>query len=299
MAKLTSREQALLGRGYSETQILTLGRTDDSVVRETARRLAADFPTGNTSPGMPKCIFLGGQPGSGKSVHSRRITAQAESRYVEIGLDLYRTWHPHYGDIERVIADHWIDRTETENDTPGNDIADFTHLFAGQVTDAVIALAQQRRLDMILEWGLRTWEEPLRMMQDIYSMGYRISICFIAADRQTSLAACQFRADVMDAAGHIMRRVSNEFHELALSTLAESCRRLYDEAVIANAWCDDFRIVDRAGNILWRCGDTGHPAEVYAVCLNTPCVCTANSEAEAIRSADAELRGLQLGRNAQ
>mgnify|MGYP003318895747 CR=1 FL=1 len=40
--------------------------------------------------------------------------------------------------MEKCIRKHWKNRKESINDTPGNDIADFTHWFAGDMTDRLI-----------------------------------------------------------------------------------------------------------------------------------------------------------------
>lgn len=291
-SKLTAREAALCRRGYDEALVLGLSRVSPDYTRRTAERIVGEFPAGGSGSRSPRCVFLGGQAGSGKSTYSRRLSAGGV--WAEIGLDCYRTYHPAYRRLEEEIRGHWARRVQTPDDSPGNDMADFTHRFAGEVADMVIPLAAERRLDMLLEWGLRTPEEPLAMMEALSGMGYEVSVCFLATDAETSFAACGLRSDVMEGFGHIMRRVSREFHDLSVATLPQSCGKIYEQAVLHHHWCGDFRIIRRSGDVLWQQGDPGDPCSIYGKYLHAVPETIINDPAEARKSAVTELRGLAL-----
>lgn len=145
MEKLNGILEALISRGYSREDVIKLSSYTDEdfncLVDIAFDRISEDVvPVKN-----PVALFIGGQPGCGKSCLSMKIKKEY-SNVVEIGIDNYRMYHPNYLKMEKLIKEHWKNRKETINDTPGNDIADFTHLFAGAMTDAMIEKTSKKML---------------------------------------------------------------------------------------------------------------------------------------------------------
>ena len=208
----------------------------------------------------PTAIYIGGQPGAGKSILSMAVKKSAPN-YVEIAMDNYRTYHPNYEAIEECVKNHWENREWQENDTPGNDIAHFTHNFSGEMIDAIIEKAMDKKLDVVIEWNLKEPYQPLNSMKELKQKGYQIHVWNLAVSKDISKEAYQMRADVMNDYGHIMRRVSKNFHDSCIAGLPDSLNYLkvhgVDEGII-----DQLCVVDRSGKCLWDKTSEGLPGDV-------------------------------------
>jgi len=169
----------------------------------------------------PTAIYIGGQPGAGKSILSMAVK-KADPNYMEIAMDNYRTYHPNYEAIEECVKRHWEDRKWLENDTPGNDIAHFTHNFSGEMIDNIIEKATDKKYDVVIEWNLKDPKEPLQSMKELKEKGYNIHVWNLAVSNDISKDAYKMRADVMNNYGHVMRRVSKNFHDSCIENLPNS-----------------------------------------------------------------------------
>lgn len=269
--KLSSREKALIDRGYDVDDVIRLSYFSEEQAKDAAEVIYTRITNGCTPVDNPVCIYLGGQPGCGKSTVSMTLKENFNlGGIVEIGIDNYRTYHPNYLEIERVIKKHWEGKSPNENDSPGNDIADFTHNFAGRMTDILQVLISDKNFNISMEWGMRTPEGPLATMKVLKEKGYTNVVNFIAVHKDVSLEACKIRADVMNDYRHIVRRVPNYFHDLACSTLADSAKTIYEEGCVKNKTVDNFFLVNRNGKVLWKPGDSVDLASVYNDWLNNP-----------------------------
>lgn len=269
--KLSSREKALVDRGYDVDDVIRLSYFSEEQAKDAAEIIYSRITNGCASVDNPICIYLGGQPGCGKSTVSMTIKETFNlGGIVEIGIDNYRTYHPNYLEIERAIKKHWEGKTPTDNDSPGNDIADFTHNFAGRMTDILQVLISDKKFNIAMEWGMRTPEGPLATMRSLKEKGYKNIVNFIAVHKDVSLEACKIRADVMNDYRHIVRRVPNYFHELACSTIADSAKTIYEEGFVKNKTVDNFFLVNRNSKVLWKPGDQVDLASLYNDWLNNP-----------------------------
>lgn len=273
---LTSREIELVNKGYNIDDVLKLASFTEEQAEEAAKNIFARITNGCSRVSNPFCIYLGGQPGCGKTTTSMKIKSNADSNgVVEIGIDNYRTYHPNYLDIERVISNHWKNKKVTDNDSPGNDIADFTHNFAGRVTDILIDLASHKvngeAYNIVMEYGMRTPEGPLSFMEKLKEIGYKNIVSFIAVHKDVSMEACRIRADIMNNQKHIVRRVPKSFHDLAVSTLPDSCETIYEEGFKNKHTVDDFTIITRDSKVIWNTNSNDlNPKQVYDEYLNNP-----------------------------
>ncbi len=268
---LTSREKALIERGYDVDDVIRLSYYSEEQVKDAAEVISSRITKGCVPVDDPFCIFIGGQPGCGKTTVSMEVkNNNKESGIVEIGIDNYRTYHPNYLEIEKAIKRHWDGKVPTENDTPGNDIADFTHDFAGRMTDILQVLMSDHKFNIIMEWGMRTPYGPLASMKDLKEKGYKNIVSFIAVHKDVSMEACNIRADVMNDNKHIVRRVPKYFHELAVSTIADSCKTIYEDGYLKDKVVDGFALINRNGEPVWKPGDPGLVSDVYNDWLNNP-----------------------------
>ena len=186
---------------------------------------------------------------------------------IEIGIDNYRMYHPRYLEIENCIREHWENRKETENVTPGNDIADFTHFFAGAMTDKLIEMGKNNNYNMILEWGMREPNGPLNGMRDLKKNGYNNIVLFISTYKEISYEACKLRADIMKNNKHIIRKVPKSFHDFSVSTLPYSINIIYKNGYEENL-IDYMALITRDNKIIWEDKNKELPGEIYNNCLN-------------------------------
>ena len=187
---------------------------------------------------------------------------------VEIGIDIYRSYHPNYLMIEDCIKKHWINRERTENDSSGNDIADFTHQFAADVTDILADKLSSLKYNLIIEWGMRTPDEPLNTMNTLKKKGYKNIVNFVAVHKDISYNACILRADIMDGEEHIVRRIPKSFHDMCINSLPNSCNKIYNDGYLNNKTIDTFTITTREGNTIWDITNSNEPGEIYKTYLN-------------------------------
>lgn len=263
---MNSRLQSLIDRGYDENDVISISyfsKEDLDVLSDIALSKAA---LGCLNETHPVALFIGGQPGCGKTTFSFNLKNKYNN-LVEIGIDNYRMYHPNYLVMEECIKKHWENRIPNENDTPGNDIADFTHEFSGQMTDEIIRKAVEKRYNLAIEWSMREPTEPLKTMIDMKQKGYDISTMFLAVDKETSMEACNIRNEVMNSHDRITRRIPTSFHELCINTLPDAVDYLYENGY-KKGIIDKFNIISRNFNKLWDENSRKNPGQVYLETLN-------------------------------
>ena len=261
-----ARLKSLIERGYLEEDVIRLSSFSEEEL-DYACNIAFEHITRDCNRvESPKTVFIGGQPGCGKTVLSLKLKNRLKN-IIEIGIDNYRMYHPHYLEIEEYIKDFWKEKEEGINDTPGNDIADFTHVFAGAMTDRLIEMgcskdSEGNSYNMILEWGMRDPDAPLETMRDLKDKNYDNVVMFVATNKEISYKACELRADVMKNSGRIIRKVPKSFHDVCLETLPESIDTIYKEGFKENI-IDYMAIVTRDGKIKWDNKEQTRPGVVY------------------------------------
>ena len=270
--ELTSREIGLIERGYSREDIIDICGYSEEQFKIIADVIISKLIEGCKKVKNPTCFFVGGQPGCGKSTNSIKLRESfLKDGAIEIGIDNFRSYHPNYLKMEEVINKHWINRKSNKNDSPGNDIADFTHKFAGDMTDYLVdkfIYVDGLKYNLIIEWGMRTPEEPLKMMKTLKDKGYCNIVNFVVVDKESSYEACVLRADAMDGLEHIVRRIPKYFHDLCVNTLPNSCNKIYEDGYINNNYIDQFILISRDGDIIWDSNNKDKPGNVYKRILN-------------------------------
>ena len=268
----TDREKCLINRGYSKEDINSLCGYSIDCFKSIADVIISDLIIDCKSVDTPTCIFIGGQPGCGKSTISLKLKELfSEDGAIDISIDNYRSYHPNYLKMEEVINKHWEDRQPTDNDSPGNDIADFTHKFAGDMTDYLVEKFiedNDNKYNLIIEWGMRTPEEPLNIMKRLKDKGYTNIVNFVVVDKEASYDACVLRADAMDGLDHIVRRIPKDFHDLCVNTIPGSCNKIYEDGYINNKYIDQFILISRDGKIIWNTNNNDKPGDIYITFLN-------------------------------
>ena len=268
MRELTYREKELINRGYNQkvVELLTAFTIDD--VNNVSMNIFKELTKTCSVTTRPKCIFVGGQPGSGKSTKIDSLRELFSDNIIIVIMDKYRKYHPNYQWIVDEINRHWENRESDSNDSPGNDLADFTHYFAGEVSDKIIELASEvinnESYNIAIEWGMRNAKAPLKTLEELHNKGYYNEVLFIAVNKDKSLEACNYRDISRD---HLRRRVSSSFHELYINELPNSATTIYEEGT-RKGIIDSFKLIDRNNNILWDNRSDEDLNEVYYNYLN-------------------------------
>ena len=100
---MNSRLEALIKKGYPRKLVFELSSFTDEEL-EYASKCAFEHISRNcTQVSSPKAIFIGGQPGCGKTVMSMNLKNEIEN-IIEMGIDNYRMYHPKYLEIEKCIS---------------------------------------------------------------------------------------------------------------------------------------------------------------------------------------------------
>lgn len=251
--ELTFKEQELLSRTYSLEEVKLSRFTKEEL--DYAVEVAFYRITKNVKKvENASSIFIGGQPGSGKSSEVIRLKEKYQN-IIEIIFDHYRAYHPHYLEIEKIIKKHFENKIETENDSKGNDIADFTHEFVTSLSDRLIELASTKDKDnksynMIIEWGMRNPKVPLITMNNLKEKGYINIVKFICVHKSISLNACKIRTKVMDDDNHIIRNVPINFHNMCINDLPDSINEIY-KVGFSKKIIDEMYLILRNGSIVW------------------------------------------------
>ncbi len=261
--ELSDRERSLIDRGYDRNVVESLCYLDEDKLKEIEDRIYEDIIIDATPVSEPYVTYIGGQPGSGKSVVSMRL--KRISNAVEIGIDNYRMYHPNYLSIEEVIKEHWKDRKVTFNDSPGNDIADFTHNFSGIMTDRLINRISKEKYNILLEWSMRNPNQIINSINEFKNKGYNINLNVLAVNKDISLNACHLRGNGMNEYGHIVRCIPNSFHEMCIRDIPNSINKIYEQC---KDKVDKFYIIDRDGSVIWYSKSEGLPGNVLNEIIN-------------------------------
>ena len=268
--ELTYREEALIKRGYSKETVESLSSFTEEELNKTVDRLIEELSANCSRQDKPCALFIGGQPGSGKTTVLRKIKEEWINNNVIciIGSDNYRINHPKYKLIEEEIRKKWLNKEETIDESKGNDIADFTSNFAGCVSDKIIERLSDLKYNIAIEWGMRNPKVPLETMEMLKKKGYTNKVKFIVVDKETSKEACKIRDDILNNSDIILRRIPNYFHEDATNTLPYSAEQIYVEGVLYKKIIDEFTLIDRDNNILWDNNSDKKLVDTYLYYLN-------------------------------
>ncbi len=245
---MTYKQEEMINKGYDKEAILKLTSYTQEEM-EYAVACAIKYLVRNVSPvDKPKCIFIGGQPGAGKSVMSQKI--KNVSNAVEISMDACRMYHPRYQELEALAKDFYKGKELTNEYNPSNDIASLTQDFSGNMANILIDRLSSMNYNILLEWNMRNAQDVLNCMSLLDKKGYINEAMVVAVSKYLSFDACNLRGDIMNSYGHVVRKVSNKFHKLCLDTIPKNVDIIYEEGKTQNI-LDSMQILLRNGNKVW------------------------------------------------
>ena len=245
---MTNKQIELINKGYNKDDVLRVSEFNESDLALAINTALDILSKDVSSVDIPKCIYVGGQPGVGKSVLSDRLKRSMNA--VELSMDACRMFHPRYLEIEKLINNFYKDKNVTNSNNPGNDIATFTHDFSAAMINELIRICSDKKYNIILEWNMRHSSDVLDCMDTLKNKGYSNEAIVVATNKDTSLEACKLRADAMNSHGHIVRRVSDSFHKLCIDTIPSSVNEIYKLGT-NSIILDKMNVVLRNGTIKW------------------------------------------------
>lgn len=175
-------------------------------------------------------FLLGGQPGAGKS----GMTALLEKENINmvvINGDDFRKEHPHYKELEK---------------TYGKESVEYTKVFAGKMTEALISKLSDEGYNLIIEGTLRTTEIPLKTQQELASKGYQTELAVIQVKPEFSYLGTLIRYEEMINRGLQPRATLEKDHNVVVDNLPNNLTTLYNKEIFSN-----IRLFNREGECLY------------------------------------------------
>lgn len=257
---MSGKEFELINKGYDEELVYKLCSYNENDLDKCVENAIVLLTKGVSSVDSPKCIYIGGQPGVGKSVLSDKLKRCSNS--VEISMDACRCFHPHYNEIEYAIREFYKDKEFGDDVNPGYDIALFTQYFAGNMANKLIERISDMKYNIILEWNMRNGKDVLNSMNNLSKKGYKNEALVLTIDKDKSYEASQIRADVMESSGCIARRVNKDFHKVCLDNIPSNVN-IINSVGIENKILDNMKVILRNGKVVWDSQyDNSLPSEV-------------------------------------
>ena len=245
---MTYKQEYLIDKGYNKDDVLRVSSFSDKELELALNAAFSVFSKNITSKNNPKCIYIGGQPGVGKSVLSSKLKERMDA--IELSMDACRMFHPRYLEMEELTKSFYKDKIISNDNNPSNDIASFTHDFAANMINRLIDMSSENKYNIILEWNMRHSSDVLNCMTDLKNKGYYNEAFVMTSNKELSLEACKIRADAMNSHGHIVRRVSEAFHEMCINSIPDSVNKIYEEGKKSKV-LDKMRVITRDGTIKW------------------------------------------------
>lgn len=174
-------------------------------------------------------IFLGGQPGSGKSSFINQDDFFV--RHVKINGDDYRKFHPHF---ESIVSEH------------NEDMANLTQPFVNECVERLINDLSDQGYNIIIEGTLRNPDITIGTCKLLKSKGYTTDMYIMATDALTSWNSTLYRAQLAESLGEVPRFVPIEKYNYIVMHLIDNVR------IIQTSDCfDSINVVNRENNILY------------------------------------------------
>ena len=250
MDRYIDKYNSLIDKGYDEGELYKYFYVDEDVIMGIVDSIYNDYVSKVITVDNPRCLIVGGQPGSGKSYFCNKYVID-NNDYVYVSLDNYRVYHPYYEDIRKMVIDKWGDDNGDEKDNPSSDLTNITHYFAVRVNDILFDRLSNNNYNILLEWNLRYAEGPLETIERIKKLGYIIDIVVVVTSRYVSYEACKLRYNVMSGYNRLARRVSKYFHDMCVEGLISSIGKINEVGYIRNKTINSIVCMLRDGHIIW------------------------------------------------
>lgn len=182
-------------------------------------------------------IFLGGQPGTGKS--SFVDQNDAFSTYIKINGDEYRKYHPHFKEIVSYDLDNMANRTQE---------------FVNACIERLINELSDAGYNFVIEGTLRSPEVTISTCRTLKEKGYETDLFIVAVDAVVSWNSTINRAELLKELKETPRLVPIDKYNYIVNNLTKSVQ------AIDNAGCfDRIHVINRDNRALYP-DNTGRSA---------------------------------------
>lgn len=158
-------------------------------------------------PNVPTAVLLGGQPASGKTPQLNEAARQLSRNGATLVIsadDLY-SYHPHH---DSLIAKHGSPAAmEIMKDQ------------AGQWTKLLLAEAQKRKLNVVMETTMRQPEVVAKQAAEFRQNGYKVHARVLAVPPEESWVSNRFRYEQMHVLGKAARLTPRSVHDEAVGQM--------------------------------------------------------------------------------
>ncbi len=184
----------------------------------------------------PEIYILGGQPGAGKSVLTKRVMQNfKDNNIISINGDEFRLCHPQAQEIFKAHDKMFADYTD----------ADF-RTWTSDVFDAAI----EGRYNMVFEGTMRTDRICTTIKEKLMKAGYRIHILVVAVPEIKSRISIYSRYQQQLEKYPIARFTSRFSHDAAYVGMIDTLKKIEDEHLY-----DTITVCNREGDVLFKTGD--------------------------------------------
>lgn len=205
---------------------------NDYSVAEFARQYDKIFNS-IVKDGVPQkshaVIFLGGQPGVGKS----NFYTQDNNLhgYIVIDGDLYRKYHPHYNDIIKYDMENYANRTQP---------------FVNECIERLVSDLSDQGYNLIIEGTLRDPNVPINTCKMLTSKGYVADMYVITVEAILSWESTISRANILLGMGCAPRLVPIDKYNMIIHSLPDNLKE------IENSGCfNSLNIINRNYQVLY------------------------------------------------
>jgi UDP-N-acetylglucosamine kinase len=174
-------------------------------------------------------IFLGGQPGSGKS----NFYTQDDnlSNYIVIDGDRYRSYHPDYDDIVKYDIDSYVERTQG---------------FVNECIEHLIEDLSDKGYNLIIEGTLRNPNVPIKTCTYLAAKGYTTELYVMAVDASVSWKSTINRAHIMLGLNETPRLVPIDKYNNIVNSLPDNLEKIEKSGCF-----DSIIVINRENEILY------------------------------------------------
>lgn len=166
------------------------------------------------------CIFLGGQPGSGKSTMIGVIDPSDE--YIHVDLDEYRQYHPYYDEI----CERYQEKSQ-----------EYTNQFAYYVKQGMIQKLSGEGYNFIIDGTLRDANGQIETAMDLQKKGYSLQVDVICTKPEISSVRTDLRYEaqmndyILNDRKLFPRAVGDDYHDMVCNQLPDSLDKLQNSQI--------------------------------------------------------------------
>lgn len=187
---------------------------------------------GTSSVDQPKAVFIGGQPGAGKTVAIAAAYAEfPNGNLVIINTDNLRAYHPKFKEI--VAID---DRRSAER----------THEDASAWNNMLLRSCIQTRRNFVCEGVFKDASKLLAAIAELRQAGYVVIVRFVAVHRRHSLLGIHHRYEEEKVNRGHGRYVPVDYHDLCYDKILDTAHEVEKQQLV-----DAIEILDRDGQVLY------------------------------------------------